>query len=185
MCRMPPSPSEALVAEGEVVRTSAPAPRVRVGFAPVKGDRVEGVVQKLTELGVDRIELLETERSVVRWRGERAARQQDRLAEVVRAAASQCRRLWLPELRLSGGGGPLPAGALADAGGRPMRASDTTVLVGPEGGWTDAERASRELIGLGPHVLRADTAAVVAAAMMAGLRSGLVAPAAPEGSTAC
>lgn len=177
MCRMPAASSEVLVQDGDVVRTPAPVPTLRVGFAPVKGDRVEGVVQKLTELGVDRIEVLHTERSVVRWAQDRAARQRGRLGEVVRAAAAQCRRLWLPELRIADHGGPLPAGALADAGGRPMRTTDVDVLIGPEGGWTDTERAGRELIGLGPHVLRADTAAVVAAALMTGLRAGVVAPA--------
>ena len=56
-------------------RDRAPAgPEVTVAFAPTKGDRPEWVVQKLTELGVDRIVPLRTARSVVRWEGDRAAR---------------------------------------------------------------------------------------------------------------
>jgi 16S rRNA (uracil1498-N3)-methyltransferase len=55
--------------------------------------------------------------------------------------------------------------------------------VGPEGGWSREEldavaAAGLPRVGLGPHVLRAETAAIAAAALLAGLRSGLVAPAA-------
>jgi 16S rRNA (uracil1498-N3)-methyltransferase len=181
MCRLGDGSSERLQPEGEVCHVPAPSQPLRVGFAPLKGDRTEWVVQKLTELGVDVIELLVAQRSVVRWDEERAGRQHERLGAVARSAAEQCRRLWLPELRIVGGVAPLPPGALADAGGRAIRSDDTTLLIGPEGGWTDAERADRDLVGLGPQVLRADTAAVVGAALMAGLRAGVVAAATTEG----
>jgi 16S rRNA (uracil1498-N3)-methyltransferase len=121
---------------------------------------------------------------VVRWDRERAGRQHERLSAVARSAAEQSRRLWLPELRITREGDPLPPGPLADSGGRALRADDTTLLVGPEGGWTDAERASRDLVGLGPQVLRADTASVVAAALMAGLRAGVVAAAEADDAAA-
>ena len=50
-----------------------------------------------------------------------------------------------------------------------------TVLVGPEGGWTDEElRAVPRHVGLGPHVLRAGTAALAAGVLLAALRAGLV-----------
>jgi 16S rRNA (uracil1498-N3)-methyltransferase len=184
MCRMGAGSSEPLEADGEVCRVPAPSPSLRVGFAPLKGDRTEWVVQKLTELGIDVIELLVAERSVVRWDRERAGRQHERLSAVARSAAEQSRRLWLPELRITREGDPLPPGPLADSGGRALRADDTTLLVGPEGGWTDAERASRDLVGLGPQVLRADTASVVAAALMAGLRAGVVAAAEADDAAA-
>ncbi|MGH9044658.1 MAG: RsmE family RNA methyltransferase, partial [Acidimicrobiales bacterium] len=91
-------------------------PRLTVGFAPTKGDRPEWVVQKLTELGVDRIVSLRTERSVVRWSGARAEHATERLAKVAAGAAAQSRRLWLPEIS-----GPVSLGdfakRVADDGG--------------------------------------------------------------------
>jgi 16S rRNA (uracil1498-N3)-methyltransferase len=180
MCRMSAS-AEPLEADGEVQLTEAAAPLLHVGFAPLKGDRTEWVVQKLTELGVDVIELVETARSVVRAGAERTERRlerrQERLGEIVRSAAAQSRRLWLPELRTNPAGAALPPGVLADAGGRPLERSDPCVLVGPEGGWTDEERSGRELVGLSTQVLRAETAAVAAATAMAGMRAGLISPA--------
>ncbi len=72
----------------------------------------------------------------------------------------------------------LPGAALADPGGRPPTGEDTTILCGPEGGWSDAERAEdRDRVGLGPAVLRAETAAVAAGALLGALRDGLVRPA--------
>ena len=71
--------------------------RSTIAFAVPKEDRPEWIVQKLTELGVDRIVFLHAERSVVRWDGERAERHLARLA-AGRAARLRCsaRRVWLP-----------------------------------------------------------------------------------------
>lgn len=66
-----------------------------------------------------------------------------------------------------------PGVVLAEAGGRPLTPDDHTVLVGPEGGWTNEERDGRGLVALGANVLRAETAAVVAGAAMTALRLGL------------
>src|SRR3546814_15377913 len=57
----------------EVAEVPAAAPELTVAFALVKGDKPELVVQKLTELGIDRIEPLRAERSVVRWDEAKAA----------------------------------------------------------------------------------------------------------------
>ena len=168
-----------LESAGDVVEVPAPAPELTVAFVPVKGDRPEWVVQKLTELGVDRIVVLRSERSVVRWEGEKASRQLDRLRRVAREAAMQCRRCHLPELD-----GVLDIADVAsradtvraDRGGRPLRRADTTVVVGPEGGFTDDERAQLpDSVALGDHVLRAETAAVTAGALMTALRGGMAA----------
>ena len=75
-----------------------PEPSLTVAFAPVKGERPEWVVQKLTELGIDRIVPLLSERSVVRWTGARGQATVERLRRVAREAAAQCRRVWLPEV---------------------------------------------------------------------------------------
>lgn len=142
-------------------------PPLTIGFPPIKGERPEWAVQKLTELGVDRIVLLETDRAVVRWTGERAERHLDRLRRVAREAATQSRRVRLPVLE-----GPVPLRtvvgepgvALADRDGDRPDSTTATVLVGPEGGWSDAERAiDVPHIDVGRNVLRVETAALAAA----------------------
>ena len=66
-----------------------------------------------------------------------------------------------------------PGALLADVGGRGPSAGDSLVLIGPEGGWTDAERgAGPGAVGLGPTVLRAETAAVAAGVLLTALRPG-------------
>lgn len=173
-----------LEADGEVVVEAAAHPALTVAFVPTKGDRPEWVVQKLTELGVDRIVVATSARSVVRWDGPRVDRHLARLAEVARQASAQSRRVHLPVVDgvvpvaslLSGGV------AVAVPGGPPPDLSHPAVLVGPEGGWSvEEEAAAAHTVGLGPGVLRAETAAVAAGALLAALRAGLVHPAAPGG----
>jgi RsmE family RNA methyltransferase len=66
---------------------------------------------------------------------------------------------------------------LADRGGLPPTLTRPVVLIGPEGGWSRRERdAGLVTVGLGPTVLRAETAAIVAAAALSGLRAALFAP---------
>lgn len=175
-------PERVLVPDGLVVTTERITPELTLAFAPTKGDRPEWVVQKLTELGIDRIVPLRTSRSVVRWDGDRGVKATERLRRVAREAAAQSRRPWLPEVtdvcRLDDVEGRTGvAVTLADAGG-PGPGLDRPVLaVGPEGGWDDAERqAFGPTVGLGPTVLRAETAAVAAGTYLCGLRSGVILP---------
>ena len=163
--------------DGDVVVVPAPTPALTVGLAPVKGQRPEWAVQKLTELGVDAIWMLVAERSVVRWEGK--AGTAERLERVVREAAMQSRRCHLPEVRLGVTMAEATAGgdvvALADPGGAPPSLARPVVLVGPEGGWSDAERAAAPArVDLGPTILRAETAAVAAGALLVALRHGLL-----------
>jgi 16S rRNA (uracil1498-N3)-methyltransferase len=158
-------------------------PALTVVFAPTKGERPEWVVQKLTELGVDRIVPLISERSVVRWEGERGAGAVERLRRVAREASAQCRRVRLPEVGGVIGFGDLVgmgvAGAvvLAQLSGDRPSADHTVVAVGPEGGWSaDELGAGLATVGFGLSVLRAETAAVMAGALMVSLRTGTVAP---------
>ncbi len=174
--------AEVLDVDAEPVTEARRAPSITIAFAPVKGDRPEWVVQKLTELGVDRIVPIRSARSVVRWEGGRAARALDRLGRVAREAAAQSRRTWLPAVE------PLTpleglaelvgvAPVLAVPGGGPLTLDHRLVVVGPEGGWDDTELTRfGEGIGLGPTVLRSETAALVAATFLCGLRSNLVRP---------
>jgi 16S rRNA (uracil1498-N3)-methyltransferase len=118
---------------------------------------------------------------VVRWDAERAARQGERLRAVAREAAAQSRRAWLPEvadLSTFAEVAALPGAVLAERTGPAPTLDRPVILVGPEGGWSPAELAAGlPLVGLGPHVLRAETAAVAAGLLLAGLRAGLIRPA--------
>ena len=69
----------------------------------------------------------------------------------------------------------LPGAVLADRGGGSPSLSQPVVLVGPEGGWTDAERASGlPRVSFATHVLRAETAAITACAILTSIRSETV-----------
>lgn len=172
--------SDPLEVVGEVVEVARERPEVTVGFALVKGAKPELVVQKLTELGVDRIVPFRAERSVVRWDDAKVDRAHDRLAAVARSAAAQSHRPWLPLVEpvtdlpdLAG----RPGAAMADRRGAAPTLDHPVVLVGPEGGWSSAERAlGLPTVRLGPTVLRAETAALTAGAVLTALRAGLVGP---------
>lgn len=177
-----------LVVDGEIFAEPEPSPRITVGFAIPKGDRPEWIVQKLTEIGVDRIILLHTGHSIVRWDSTKAARNMGRLGTIAREAAMQSRRVRLVELF-----GPLAVAdvvgehgefgnvqvsapenvALAEPDGGRIDLSRPTVLIGPEGGWTAVELAAfGATVSLGPTILRVETAAIVAAARLCDLRDG-------------
>ena len=159
--------ADGLQPDGDVIVEPRPA-EVTVAVAPPKGDRLDWLVQKVTEVGVTRLVLLVAERSVVRWDGDRADRQLDRLRRIASEAAAQSRRVWLPELC-----GPVPAAevlvstAVAEPGGRPVGGGDRSIAIGPEGGWAPSELAlAADRVSLGANVLRVETAAVVAATLM-------------------
>jgi 16S rRNA (uracil1498-N3)-methyltransferase len=163
---------------GEVEQRAHPAPSITIAFALTKGEKPELTVQKLTELGVDRIIPFTAERSVARWDDERAARHLLRLRRVAREAAMQSRRAFVPEvaeLATFSEVAALEGACRADAGGSPLSLDRPVVLVGPEGGWSEAESAAAlPIVALGPHVLRAETAAITAGALLAALRAGIV-----------
>lgn len=160
---------------GDLAVSPQRSPALTVGFALVKGGKAELVVQKLTELGIDRVVPFVAERSVVRWDADRAMRNRDRLARVAREACMQARRTRLPVVEALQrfddlvGAGPV---ACAERGGEPPDLDWPTVLVGPEGGWTRSERARfARTVGLGDLVLRADTAAIAAGALLSAARA--------------
>lgn len=163
---------------GPVEEEPAPEPPLTIGFALVKGDKPEVVVQKLTELGIDRIVPFRAARSVVRWDDAKAAKAVARLRTVARAAAMQCHRPRLPVVEDVADLASLaarPGAALADRAGGPPSLAHPVVLVGPEGGWTSDERAlAVDRVALGPHVLRAETAAITVSALLTALRSNIL-----------
>jgi 16S rRNA (uracil1498-N3)-methyltransferase len=168
----------ALEPAGAVEVVPRPAPAVAVAFALTKGDRPELAVQKLTELGVDRIVPFVAERSVVRWEGERAARHVERLRRVAREAGVQAGLAFLPsvaDLTDFPSVAALSGAARCEPGGGPPRLEHPTLLVGPEGGWTAAEREiALPAVTLGPTTLRAETAAIAAGTVLTALRAGVV-----------
>lgn len=169
---------------GPVERQQPRHPSLGVGFALVKGERPEWIVQKLTECGVDRILPFIGARSVVRWDEAKAERNLTRLRRVSLEAAMQSRQCWLPVVDplttfdevVDAAGGVV---ALADPGGSQPDLEMSTVLVGPEGGWSVEERETvPSTMTLGPSVLRAETAALAAGIVLTSMRAGIVGPAA-------
>lgn len=161
---------QSLVIDGDVHSDEKPEPQLSMAISPVKGDRTDLVIEKLVEIGVDRIVVLAPlDRSVVRWAPDKVSHVFDRYSRIIRAAAMQSRRVFLPELV-----GParlrdvLDQGAvLAEPGGDASVESFTTLVIGPEGGFSAEERAmSAASFDLGPSILRAETAAMVGAARM-------------------
>jgi 16S rRNA (uracil1498-N3)-methyltransferase len=178
-------PGELELAVLERRREPRPEPAVTVVQAIPKGDRGELAVELLTEVGTDVIVPWAADRCVAVWRGERAVRSRARWSSAAEQAAKQARRAWFPEVAasvdLAGAVGRVEAAALAilldpEAGesvagvGLPGR-GEIVIIVGPEGGITSAEAealadAGAVAAGLGPTVLRASSAGVVAAGIV-------------------
>lgn len=164
---------DSLEPTGREGREQRPEPSLTVGLALVKGDKPDLVVQKLTEIGIDRIAFFEAARSVVRWNQPKIERNVERLARVARSACAQSRRLWFPDVEFIELDDLVARGAVVtDLGGRRLERSDTVVLVGPEGGWAEGECDGAVKIDLGPNVLRAETAAIAVAVQMVSERHG-------------
>lgn len=165
--------ADVLEPDTEIETVDRAAPEITIGFALPKGDRPEWIVQKLTEIGVDHVIVLHAERSVVRWEPDRAERNIAKLVKVAREASMQSRRVWLPTVS-----GPLRADqvigetvSLAEPDGDALTLAATTVLIGPEGGWTPNELGlTASHVSLGTSILRVETAALVAAANLSALR---------------
>lgn len=165
----------------------APRPRLTVVQALPKGDRGELAVEMMTEAGVDAVVPWAAERSVTRWKGDRAAKALAKWRATAREAAKQARRGRLPEVAEPADRAAvaaLLAGAdlgvvLHEDGAARLAALDLpsgegpgiVVVVGPEGGFSDAELDAFDAAGavralLGPSVLRTSTAGVAALAVL-------------------
>ena len=157
-------------------REAETVPDVWLAFAPVKRSQTDWLVEKATELGAARLIPVMTRRTVA----ERV--KLERLDAIAIEAAEQCGRTVLPEIaepqnltRFLDQHDPTRRLYFADEGGGEAAASafapgPATILIGPEGGFTDEERASIRAapnavpISLGPRILRAETAALAALA---------------------
>ncbi|MDN4611495.1 16S rRNA (uracil(1498)-N(3))-methyltransferase [Arthrobacter burdickii] len=172
-----------------------PAPQHRLVLvqALAKGGRDEQAVESATELGVDAVVPWHAERSIVRWRGDKAEKGRQKWVSLVGAASKQSRRSFVPEVHAVLDTSGLAAWAstvdrlvvlhedaessLADqvselrAAGALDVPSSTAVVVGPEGGISEAELGKLRAVGagaarLGPHVLRSSSAGPAALVLL-------------------
>ncbi|HLS63927.1 MAG TPA: 16S rRNA (uracil(1498)-N(3))-methyltransferase [Ruania sp.] len=174
-----------------VEREQAPGCRLVLVQALAKGGRDELAIEAGTEVGMDAVVPWQSARSVSRWRGPKATKGVERWRHVVRAAAKQSRRAFLPAVAdlvhgeqllttvrsaVENGGVVLVAHESAstpiDHTQIPPEAPEVLVVVGPEGGLTEEEvrdlvEAGAQVVRLGPHVLRTSTAGPVALTLLA------------------
>jgi 16S rRNA (uracil1498-N3)-methyltransferase len=162
-----------------------PQPQIAVLQAIPKGDRGELAVELLTEVGADVIVPWAADRCVAVWRGDRAAKARARWISTAEQAAKQSRRVWFPEVPgqadLEGAIRVIEEAALAIVLDPAVRDSlgvldlpdsgEIVVAVGPEGGISPAEHEALLAGGavaarLGPTVLRASSAGVVATGIL-------------------
>jgi 16S rRNA (uracil1498-N3)-methyltransferase len=174
---------EAAVELGNFANGDKESPLTTVLWAGLsKGDKLDWVAQKATELGVSELRPVHTARSVRRLDNKRAAKNLRRWQEIAAGACEQCGRDVVPTIapvadlgdaltawRDEGGHGlVLAEGGEPDPPGPPT-ASPLHLLIGPEGGLNDDELAAAEAAGfrraaLGPRTLRTETAALAALA---------------------
>jgi 16S rRNA (uracil1498-N3)-methyltransferase len=170
----------------DILKTKTAAGRrtasIALAQAVPKKDKMDLIIQKATELGVDKILPFESARTVVKSQGERSRRKMERWQKIAVEASKQCGRAELPKVGevagfetilellpgydlvvmpcLSGEAAPFKT-ALKDIG-KPKKA---LAVIGPEGGFTEGEieKAGSKgavLVSLGGLVLRSDTAAI-------------------------
>lgn len=168
-------------------------PEVTLLYALPKGDKLELVVQKAVELGVNHIVLVDSAHTVTKFDPKKVANKLERLNKIIKAAAMQSNRLALPTIS-----GPTPFNKviaedydlklLAHEKGTLTFSISLTkfgeskhvaILVGPEGGFSDEEvKAARahnfHIISFGSTILRSETAAIYALSILNHYKEGLL-----------
>jgi 16S rRNA (uracil1498-N3)-methyltransferase len=161
---------------------------VTLAQAMARGEKMDWIVQKATELGVTRIVPLQTERSELRLDARRAEKRLAHWRAVATAACEQSGRAVIPHIEAPGPldswlrtlvGNSLPQLALLPESGQRARELDLSaggavLAVGPEGGWGERDlaalrEASFRSLQLGPRVLRTETAGIAALAALQSL----------------
>jgi 16S rRNA (uracil1498-N3)-methyltransferase len=168
-----------------------PAPKalpIVLGQALIKGDKMDWVIQKATELGIATIVPIHSTHSVIKPNPERLEHQRTRWERIARDAAQQSERWTLPiiadpvdfteicrQYASASLKGMLVERSIGPSVGTmplpPDRQHPIVLLIGPEGGWTlDEQRLAQAqdflLLTLGPRILRAETAAVAALSIL-------------------
>ncbi|KJL39803.1 16S rRNA (uracil(1498)-N(3))-methyltransferase [Microbacterium trichothecenolyticum] len=180
------APREVIVRIDGRTDAAAPSPRIVLVQALAKGDRDELAVQAATELGVDEIVPWQAARSVSRWDAAKAVKGRARWATIVREAAKQAHRVWVPavaELTTTAALArrapesvvlvlePTATERLSALAVEPDEERDIVLVVGPEGGIAPEEldalaSAGARLVRLGDTVLRTSTAGPAALAVV-------------------
>ena len=178
------APREVVVRVTDREDVPAPSPRLVLAQALAKGDRDELAVQAATELGVDEIVPWQASRSVSRWDAAKAAKGRERWSGIVREAAKQAHRAWLPDVvglattkELAGRAATSHVLILEPTAREPLTAveirggADVVLVVGPEGGIAPEEidaltAAGATPVRLGGTVLRTSTAGPAAIVIM-------------------
>jgi 16S rRNA (uracil1498-N3)-methyltransferase len=176
-------------------REAEPPYRVTLAQGVAGGDKMDWLIEKTVELGIARIAPITAERGVVRLAGERALRRQAHWQALVRAACEQCGRNrvpdvapprdlddWLDDLPAASDGdlrrllSPRAEVSFASLPADPPSGT-VTLLIGPEAGFSPSEEeaiigAGFSTLGLGPRVLRTETAGIAVLAALAGRWGG-------------
>jgi 16S rRNA (uracil1498-N3)-methyltransferase len=179
--------AEATLHAGPPTQIAAQPPFVRALVPLIKGDRMEACIEKLVEVGADAIIVWPAARSVARLDDARRDARITRYRAIAQAAARQSGRAQVPEVASASGLAAALAGlpegqrlvldplsetaldAALEITGGAGAAADITVASGPEGGLAPDERdrlAGFTPLGLGPRVLRAETAPMIAVALI-------------------
>jgi len=174
----------------ERIAEPAAEPRITLVQALAKGDHSEMAITTAVETGVDAVIPWQADRSIVVWRGDRAVKSAAKWTAAVTAAAKQSRRAWIPPVEAAVNSDQLAAlvrqvsqnggtALVLDAAGDmslsavPLpNAGQILIIVGPEGGISDAELTALNAAGaisvrLGPEIMRSSTAGPVAVAIIA------------------
>jgi 16S rRNA (uracil1498-N3)-methyltransferase len=184
------SPKQAVLSLQQVA-PAAPESGIEIhlGLSLLKGAAMDRAVQQATELGVTSITLLAAKRSNVQFSGQRAASKLAHWQKVIAGACEQSGRLYLPELRppmnvmaffdvstSSHGSEALVLDQHGQALPKTLSYRPRSLLIGPEGGWDEAELTLFRARGLttykiSDNVMRAETVPAVALALLAHVQS--------------
>ena len=186
---------EEVVCESALSREATPRrTRLVLMLAVPKGSKVDDCVRMATELGVDEVALLQTERTVPRWDQERARLRIDRLGRIASEAAAQSERsdvpiihppktcrAWLDQVPASALGVVFGARTGVRFDALDALPEQIWCAIGPEGGFTDTELeafrgAGFTIVGLGDLILRVETAVPAAMALIRDRVAGLLQP---------
>ena len=154
-------------------------------FALAKGDKIDFVIQKATELGISQIILIKTERSIVKLSNDDFKRKYDRYHMIAKEASEQSSRRIIPNIIYLDSIKNIPSSLLSDINyvcyeedafnkvnlGEIKGVKSVSVLIGPEGGLSKGEVETLvaqgfKRLSLGKRILRTETAAVSALAMI-------------------